>query len=139
MDSIQRGALFFQHRIGSLLLIARQSFSILLIGILASGQQVIIQPPALFKRFNELRLLFLCRINPILKVFKHVYGILLKLYKCQGVFAPNPSRPERNAAFIPMSKTQGLSAAAVGKSKIDSWEKRSPSGILRSRAVDCIS
>ncbi len=35
MNSIERGMLFFQYRIGRLLLIARQSFSILLIGILA--------------------------------------------------------------------------------------------------------
>src|SRR6266704_7029497 len=31
---------------------------------------------------------------------------------------PPPSRPRRNAPFIPMSKAQGLSGAAFGKCKI---------------------
>ena len=33
-------------------------------------------------------------------------------------YTPAPSRPRRNAPFIPMSKAQGLSGAAFGKCKI---------------------
>ncbi len=112
MNAVEGGALFFQHRIGRLLLIARQSFSLLLIGSLASSQQMIVQPSALFKRLIELLLLFLCRIDPILKVFKHIRILRLNSAIVKGPVVPNPSSPRRNAPFIPMLKRQGLSGAA---------------------------
>ena len=115
VNTVEGGALFFQHRISGLLLVARQAFAVLLIGILARGQQMIIQPSALFKRESELLLLFLGRVDPILKVFKHISIICLNKTLVKGQVVPNPSRPIRNGALIPRLKDLILTHIFLGR------------------------
>ncbi len=71
MDTIEGGALFFQHRIGRLLPVATQTLTLLEVRILAVLKQVVIQPPALFKGAFKACELVLRRKEPILKGFYH--------------------------------------------------------------------
>ncbi len=72
VNRVESGVLLFEDRIGGLLLIARQSFAILLISRLALFKQVIVEPTALFKRVIELCFLLFGGVYPILKHFTHV-------------------------------------------------------------------
>jgi hypothetical protein len=77
VDTFKRGAFLFQERIGRLLLIARETFSCVLVGMLALLQQVVIQPTTLIKGFVECVNLLLGGIDAILKHFTHVHILFL--------------------------------------------------------------
>src|SRR5712691_10356164 len=77
MSTFKRGAFLFQYRIGRLLLVARETFSRLRVGMLAHLQQVIIQPTTLIKGLVELVKLFPRWIYSILKHFTHIHMIYL--------------------------------------------------------------
>jgi hypothetical protein len=59
MHRIKRRMLLFQHRERRLLLVERESFAGVLIGVLALFQQMIIQPTVLFQGLVEFRCCFL--------------------------------------------------------------------------------
>jgi hypothetical protein len=71
MHTIQRGPFLFQDGICRLLPITRQAFPSLLVGRLASLQQVVVEPTALIKRLAELTSLFLGGVDAILKHLSH--------------------------------------------------------------------
>ncbi len=111
MNLFERGTVFFQHRIGLLLLEARERKTIALVGRVAHFQQLIIQDATFFKMCLKRSLLFLCRIDPILIVFQHKSRLRLnrmgvkKIPKC-----PIPSRHQKERPFIPDLKTRGFLA-----------------------------
>ncbi len=71
MNAIQRGTLFFQHRIGIDLPIATQALALLRVSCFAVLKQVVVEPSALFKGAFKTFELFLSWIYPILEVFMH--------------------------------------------------------------------
>jgi hypothetical protein len=73
MDGIERRALFFQYRIRGLLSITGQTFAVVLPCIFTHLKQMVVQPTTLFKGLVEHSLLFLRRIDSILKSFTHEY------------------------------------------------------------------
>jgi hypothetical protein len=79
VDTFKGGAFLFQERIGRLLLITRETFSCLLVSMLAVLQQMVIQPTTLIKGFVELVNLLPGGIDAILKHFTHVH-ILCIIY-----------------------------------------------------------
>ncbi len=123
MHATEGGTFLFQDREGVLLLKTGEGDAIAFIGCLTHLQQVVIEPTTLFKGVVELLFLLLRWIDAILEHFQHIRivaqteqegkrGAALYLSPRQDSPAPN-----RNAAFIPMDKSQGLSAAGVGKEK----------------------
>jgi hypothetical protein len=79
VDTFKGGAFLFQERIGRLLLIARETFSCVRVGMLALLQQVVIEPTTLIKGFVECVNLLPGGIDAILKHFTHVH-ILCVIY-----------------------------------------------------------
>jgi hypothetical protein len=92
-----------------LLLIARQSFSRLLICILALFQQVVIQPAALIKSVVQLLSLFLRRKNSLLKHFTHIHIVDLNCRGVNGQGTPILS-PKQGTPFIPRMNDGGFQA-----------------------------
>jgi hypothetical protein len=118
MNCFEGGTLFFQSRIGGLLLIARQAFPGLLIGILARFKQMIVEPSALLKGCLKLLQLLLCWINSVLKVFDHVASLadFKQIVKCSlkscGVVLSHSTQPARKERrFHPPLERRGLSRA----------------------------
>ena len=104
MHHIKRGTFLFQSREGSLLLIEREAFACLLVGLLALFKQVVVEPTALFQSLVQLLLLFPGWENPVLKHFTHVSILAQTVGVSTGSrFAARP--------FIPLSKARGLLAA----------------------------
>jgi hypothetical protein len=83
VDTFKGGAFLFQERIGRLLLIARETFSCVRVGMLALLQQVVIQPTTLIKGFVECVNLLLGGIDAILKHFTHghILGVIYSSVK----------------------------------------------------------
>ena len=102
----------FQQRQGGLLLIEGERETLLLIDLFASLQQMVIEPPALFKGFVEPGFLFLGWIDPMLKHLAHVQTLAQSTAGVKREAAPHLPQT-RNAAFIPMFERQGLSAAEI--------------------------
>ncbi len=102
MNLCERGALLFQNRIDLLLLETRERNVLTLVGRGTQVQQLIIQDATLFEMRFKRSLLFLCRIDPTLKVFKHRSILYLnergvkKTPKC-----PIPSHHHKEGPFIP--------------------------------------
>ncbi len=72
VDMFKGGTLLFQYLERVVLLIARKTLALLLIGALALLKQMVIEPATLVKCFTEQSLLFLRRVNSILEHFMHV-------------------------------------------------------------------
>ena len=104
MSTFKRGAFLCQDRIGRLLLVARETFSRLRVGMLAHLPQVIIQPTTLIKGLVELVKLLPRWIYSILKHFTpiHMICLICSIVKC--------SLPAGSGLFIPMSEARGLQA-----------------------------
>lgn len=109
MNGSEGRTLFFQHRIGSLLPIARQTLPFLLIRILAVLKQVVVEPSALFKSIFKRFELFVGWKNPILKVLYHVF--IVAQFTQIAKFSLNA----RVLPFIPMSRSQRLSDNSLVK------------------------
>ncbi len=101
-------AFFFQDRIRPLLLEARERNPISLIGCFAHFQQMIIEKATLFKMSIKRSLLFFRRIDPILKVLKHVASMC---FKQTGVKKRPmcPIAPPQGRAIHPRLSKAGLS------------------------------
>jgi hypothetical protein len=110
MDPFKRGALVFQQGIGGLLSIARQTLALVLIGMFALLQQVVIEPPALFKRVVELRFLFLGRVESVLKHLKHVHMLCFIRTTVKGARGTHPITLQKERPFIPRLKVGGFLA-----------------------------
>ena len=91
MDLFQGKTFLFQHRKGVNLSVARQACASLLIGLFAFGEQVIIQPTALFQGLVELVKLFLGRVETILKHFMHTSIVAHNGQEVKQGTAPHPS------------------------------------------------
>jgi len=119
MNPLERRMLLFQDRKDRLLLKTGERDTVPFVGGLAHFQQVVIEPTTLFKGFVELLLLLLGRIETVLKHFQHISIVGQTEQECKREAAPHlPQR--RNAAFILMDQSQGLSAAVVGKLRSNS-------------------
>lgn len=115
MHRVEGGALFFQYRIGCLLLIARQALASLLIGRFAHFKQMIVEPSALFKRCLKLFCVAFCRVDPVLEhlyhkailaEFKHVVNSSLNVFMGKGTLTPSP---KQGTPIHPLDQSQGLS------------------------------
>lgn len=105
MNLVQGRPLLFQYRIGGLLLVEREAFTSLLIGITPFLKQVVIQPSAFFKDGAQLLCFLLAWVDTITKHFTHarimhLNGMIVK-YRATCVARP----------FIPVLKSWGLLAA----------------------------
>ena len=98
VNTLERGALFFQHRIAGLLPITTQTLALVLIRCFAVLKQVVIKPSAFFKRSVKRFELGPGWVHPILKVFKHMCITGLKVKDVKRV-----------VPFIPMTRSQGPS------------------------------
>jgi len=105
INMFKGGAFLFQDRIGRLLLIARETFSCVRVGMLALLQQVVIQPTTLIKGFVEFVNLLPGGIDAILKHFTHVHILFLicRVVKCslRGRAAGFSSPCLKSGAFKP--------------------------------------
>ncbi len=105
VDTFKGGAFLFQERIGRLLLIARETFSCVRVGMLALLQQVVIQPTTLIKGFVECVNLLPGGINAILKHFTHVHILCLICrvvnFSLRGRAAGFSSPCLKSGAFMP--------------------------------------
>jgi hypothetical protein len=111
MNRSQRGALGFEHRIGLLLLKARERNSIALIGGVAHLKQLIIQEATLFQMRLQRSLLFFGRVDPKPIILQH--RPILGIHRMRVKKRPNcpiPSRPQKERPFIPGLKTRGFLA-----------------------------
>ena len=111
VNARQRGTFLLQYGIGSLLLIARQAFAGLFVGLFPLFKQVVIQPATFLKRRIEFRDLLFCRVDPILKHFVHVRSVAQLYRVVNGLLKPNLSRPTRNAPDIPLLESRRISGA----------------------------
>ncbi len=107
MDGTERGALFLQHRKRGLLTVERRALACVLIRRFAVLQQVIIQPTAFVKRRLKGILLFLGRIEPILKGFPHRDSVAQTMREVKRGAASHHA-PEGRASH-PLLERQGLS------------------------------
>ncbi len=98
-----------QTRKGVNLSVARQACTSLLIGLFAMGEQVVIQPTALFQGLVELVKLFLGWVDPILKHFMHTYIVAHNGQEVKRGTAPRLPQ-ERSAPSIPTAKAEGFTA-----------------------------
>src|SRR5438045_2760216 len=125
MNTLESRMLLFQDRKGRLLQKTGERDSVSFVGGLAHFQQVVIEPTTLFKGFVELLLLLLGRIETVLIHFQHIPIVGQTEQECKREAAPHlPQR--RNAAFIPMDKSPGLSAAGVGNPSIPAAIEQNP-------------
>jgi hypothetical protein len=105
MDGVERGALFFEHRIRGLLTRATHAFAVLLIGSFACFKQMVVEPSALFKRgFKTMELLF-CWVYSIHNGFLHA--------SIGAQFKQNSNSCLKLSPFIPMLESRGLLATLV--------------------------
>jgi hypothetical protein len=122
MNLFEQGVLLFQHRIGLLLLEAREGNAIAFVGSVTHFQQLIIQDAAHFEMCLKRSLLFFRRIDPVLIVFQH--SIILRLNR-MGVkkipICPIPSRHQKERPFIPGLKTRGFLARHGKVDRRTSW------------------
>ena len=95
MDSLEGRMLLFQHRVCCLLSIAGKPLASLLVGGFTLLKQMVVEPATLFKRLIKQSLLFLCRIDSILKVFKHGFILYLNHTIVNRHSAPMPKPQER--------------------------------------------
>ena len=114
MHATQGMALSFQYRERVLLLKTGERDSVPFVGGLAHFQQVVIEPTTLFKGFVELLLLLLGWIQTVLIHFQHISIVAQTEQECKREAPPHLPQT-RNAAFIPMDQSPGLSAAGTGK------------------------
>lgn len=77
MDLFKRGAFLFQQGIRTLLSIARQTDTLLLVGVFPLLKQAVVEPTAFIKCTVQLVKLFLGRIDAILKHFQHIHSMHL--------------------------------------------------------------
>jgi hypothetical protein len=110
MDPFKRGALVFQQGIGGLLFIARQTLALVLIGVFALLQQVVIDPTTFIKGVVERVKLFLGRIESVLKHFKHVHMLRFIRTTVKGARGTHPITPQKERPCIPRLKDGGFLA-----------------------------
>jgi hypothetical protein len=111
MHLFERRILFFQHRIGLLLLEAREGNAITLVGRVAHFQQLIIQEATRFKVRLERSQLFLRRIDPVSIVFQHCTILSFNETEVKKMsICPIPSRHQKERPFIPHLKDGGFLA-----------------------------
>ncbi len=113
MDGVEGGAFLFQYWIGGLLPIARKRRALLLIGLLALFQQVVIQPTALKECFVEFGFLLLCWIDPIQQRFTHVHILNLNATDVNRWDMPHPSAL-KGWPIHPRLESTGLSGPLDG-------------------------
>ncbi len=109
MDLFQGKTFLFQHRKCVNVSVARQACTSLLIGLFAMGEQVVIQPTALFQGLVELVKLFLGWVDPILKHFMHTYIVAHNGQEVKRGTTPRLPQ-ERSAPSIPTAKAEGFTA-----------------------------
>ena len=115
MNATQAGTFLFQDREGVLLLKTGEGKTVPFVGRFAHFQQLVIQPTTLFKGLVQLVNLLLGWEQTVLKCFQHSRIVVQTEQECKRETAPHLPQT-RNAAFIPMDKSQGMKAAVVGKS-----------------------